>query len=188
VTGDATWGGNVILNDDTAVSGNLFVTGQLVKGGGSFKIDHPLDPAGKYLYHSFVESPDMKNVYDGTAVLDGQGRAVVELPDWFEALNRDFRYQLTPVGGPAPNLHVAAPMTSGRFMIAGGPPGLEVCWQVTGIRQDRWADANRITVEEDKPARDHGRYLHPRLYGGKPITAIAHVRQRFGDAETSVAG
>jgi hypothetical protein len=62
-----------------------------------------------------------------------------------------------------------------------------VSWQVTGIRQDKWAEANRIIVEEDKPARDHGRYLHPRLYGGKPITAIAHVRQRFGDAETTVA-
>jgi hypothetical protein len=173
--------------DDAALSEDLCLTGHLVKAGGSFKIDHPLDPEGKYLYHSFVESPDMKNVYDGTAVLDAHGRAAVDLPDWFEALNRDFRYQLTPVGAPAPELHVAARVAGGVFVIAGGPPGLEVSWQVTGIRQDKWAEANRIIVEEDKPARDHGRYLHPLLYGGKPITAIAHVRQRFGDAGTTVA-
>jgi trimeric autotransporter adhesin len=56
--------------------------GSLSKSGGGFRIDHPLDPAGKYLCHSFVESPDMKNVNDGSTVLDGQGRAEVVLPDW----------------------------------------------------------------------------------------------------------
>ncbi|HEY3242950.1 MAG TPA: hypothetical protein VGM03_06310, partial [Phycisphaerae bacterium] len=43
-------------------SGNVNVTGTLSKGFGTFKIDHPLDPENKYLYHSFVESPDMKNI------------------------------------------------------------------------------------------------------------------------------
>src|SRR5579863_5210078 len=46
-------------------NGNVDVDGNLSKAGGSFKIDHPLDPSNKYLYHSFVESPDMKNIYDG---------------------------------------------------------------------------------------------------------------------------
>ncbi|HMB90044.1 MAG TPA: hypothetical protein VKP65_04300, partial [Rhodothermales bacterium] len=46
-------------------NGDVWVTGTLSKGGGSFKIDHPLDPANKYLAHSFVESPDMMNVYNG---------------------------------------------------------------------------------------------------------------------------
>ena len=51
-------------------AGNVDVIGTLSKGGGSFKIDHPLDPANKYLYHSFVESPDMKNMYDGNVTTD----------------------------------------------------------------------------------------------------------------------
>jgi hypothetical protein len=75
--------------------------------GGSFKIDHPLDPANKYLCHSFVESPDMKNLYDGVVVLDNKGKAVIELPDWFGILNKDFRYQLTDIGSPGPNLYIA---------------------------------------------------------------------------------
>src|SRR5262249_38140051 len=83
-------------------NGRVQVTGTLTKGGGSFKIDHPLDPANKYLYHSFVESPDMMNVYNGNILLDANGEAWVELPEWFEALNRDFRYQLTSIGGLAP--------------------------------------------------------------------------------------
>src|SRR5579863_5923633 len=167
-------GPNALVSQGNAqVQGDLAVTGTMSKGGGSFKIDHPLDPGGKYLYHSFVECPDMKNVYDGTEVLDASGRATVTLPDWFEALNRDFRYQLTPVGSPAPGLHVAAEITGGRFTIAGGAAGLRVCWQVTGIRRDRWANAHRIPVEQDKPAADQGRYLHPDLYDGQPLTELA---------------
>jgi hypothetical protein len=162
--------------------GNAGVPGTLSKGGGSFKIDHPLDPAHKYLYHSFVESPDMMNVYNGTIVLDRRGRATVELPDWFETLNRDFRYQLTAVGAAAPDLHIAAKVTDGTFVIAGGKPGLEVSWQVTGIRQNAWANANRIPVEVDKPAHDQGRYLYPDLYEdghGQPIKAILVGRRQI---------
>ena len=81
-----------------ATSGNVDILGTLSKGGGSFKIDHPLDPANKYLYHSFVESPDMMNIYNGNITTDASGEAVVELPEWFETLNRDFRYQLTVIG------------------------------------------------------------------------------------------
>ncbi len=76
--------------------GDVDISGTLTKGGGGFKIDHPLDPANKYLLHSFVESPDMKNVYDGEVVLDTTGEAIVHLPAWFETLNRAFHYQLTP--------------------------------------------------------------------------------------------
>jgi hypothetical protein len=145
--------------------GDLHTTGTLSKAGGSFKIDHPLDPANQYLSHSFVESPDMKNIYDGVALLDARGAATVTLPDWFGALNRDFRYQLTPVGAAMPNLHVAQKIQDNTFRIAGGEPGLEVSWQVTGIRQDAWANAHRIPVEEEKPADERGTYLHPAELG-----------------------
>jgi len=146
-------------------NGNVDVDGNLSKAGGSFKIDHPLDPANKYLYHSFVESPDMMNIYNGNATLDGNGEAVVTLPDWFETLNRDFRYQLTAVGAPGPNLYVAEEIFGNHFKIAGGRPGAKVSWQVTGIRQDAWANAHRIPVEVEKPEVERGFYLHPELFG-----------------------
>jgi hypothetical protein len=153
-------------------AGNATVTGSLSKGGGSFKIDHPLDPEGKYLYHSFVESPDMMNVYNGSVVLGRRGKATVELPEWFEALNSDFRYQLTAVGKPAPKLHVSKEINGKAFQIAGGRSGQQVSWQVTGIRRDAWANANRIPVEVEKAPEDKGRFLHPELFGGQPIHEI----------------
>ena len=79
------------------VNGDLDVLGNISKDTGSFKIDHPLDPANKYLYHSFVESPDMMNIYNGNITLDVNGEATITMPRWFSALNREFRYQLTAI-------------------------------------------------------------------------------------------
>ena len=107
----------------------------------------------------------MMNVYNGNVTTDENGEAVVVLPDYFEALNRDFRYQLTALGAPGPNLYIAETISGNRFRIAGGQPGLEVSWQVTGIRQDAWANENRIVVEEAKSAEERGYYRHPTLYG-----------------------
>lgn len=145
-------------------SGDVEVTGNISKGGGSFKIDHPLDPQGKYLYHSFVESPDMMNVYNGNVELNANGEAVVQLPDYFEALNKDFRYQLTAIGSPGPNLYVANEISGNTFKISGGEAGMKVSWQVTGVRNDKYAQAHRINVEEDKAPEDVGSYLYPELY------------------------
>ena len=143
--------------------GNVQVTGTLSKGGGSFKIDHPLDPENKYLSHSFVESPDMMNIYNGNVTTDDNGNAVIEMPDYFSALNRDFRYQLTVIGTFAQAI-VAEKVKGNRFRIKTNAPGVEVSWQVTGIRQDAWAGKNRIPVEEDKPERERGHYLHPEAF------------------------
>jgi hypothetical protein len=144
-------------------TGNVAVSGTLSKGGGSFKIDHPLDPANKYLLHSFVESPDMMNIYNGNIVTDAQGRATIELPEWFEALNRDFRYQLTVIGEFAQAV-VSKKVEQNRFEIRTSGPKVEVSWQVTGIRKDAWAEQNRIPVELDKAAAEKGRFLHPEAY------------------------
>ena len=160
--------GNLQLYGTARIDGNLTVAGTLSKSAGSFKIDHPLDPSNKYLYHSFVESPDMKNIYDGVAVLDSNGEAKIDLPNWFEALNKDFRYQLTAIGGAAPNLHIANEVSGNRFTISGGTKGMKVSWQVTGIRKDAYANAHRIPVEEDKAPEARGQYLHPEDYG-KPL-------------------
>ncbi|HVG92718.1 MAG TPA: hypothetical protein VNB54_14585, partial [Alphaproteobacteria bacterium] len=92
-----------------------------------------------------------KNIYDGVAVLDKKGQAEVILPDWFGALNRDFRYQLSCIGQSA-RVYISQEVQNHRFKIAGGKPGLRVSWQVTGTRHDPYANENRIPVEEDKPS------------------------------------
>lgn len=154
-------------------AGNLNVTGKLTKGSGSFKIDHPLDPANKYLSHSFVESPDMMNVYNGNVTTDRHRLATVTLPDYFEALNQDFRYQLTVIGKFAQAI-VAKKIAANRFVIRTSKPNVEVSWQVTGIRQDAYAKAYRIPVEEEKPPQEQGRYLHPELFGASPEQAVGY--------------
>ncbi len=154
-------------------SGDVNIKGNLSKGGGSFKIDDPLDPANKYLYHSFVESPDMMNVYNGNITTNKAGLATVALPDYFEALNRDFRYQLTVIGQFAQAI-VAKEVSKGRFTIKTNRPGVKVSWQVTGIRQDAYANAHRIPTEVEKPPQEQGHYLHPELFGVGPEQAVGY--------------
>jgi len=144
--------------------GRVHVNGNLSKSSGSFKIDHPLDPANKYLYHSFVESPDMMNVYNGNIITNGEGYATVQLPEWFEALNKDFRYQLTVIGQFAQAI-VAEEVENNRFVIRTDKPNVKVSWQVTGIRKDPYAENHRVPVEEWKPTHERGKYLYPELYG-----------------------
>jgi hypothetical protein len=151
--------------------GNAFFAGNVSKGGGSFKIDHPLDPANKYLSHSFVESPEMVNLYNGNVTTDKSGVAIVSLPDYFEALNRDFRYQLTVIGQFAQAI-VAREIDKGRFTIKTDKPSVRVSWQITGVRQDAFANAHRIQVEEEKPPQERGHYLHPELFGATEEEAI----------------
>ena len=165
---------SVDASGNGSFSGNLNVTGRLTKGSGSFKIDHPLDPAHKYLSHSFVESPDMMNIYNGVVVLDARGSAWINMPDYFEALNCDFRYQLTSIGRPQPGLYIAQEVSNRRFRISGGKPGGKVSWMVTGIRQDAYANAHRILTEEEKPPQEQGLYLHPELFGASEEQAIGY--------------
>jgi hypothetical protein len=144
--------------------GHAHVAGTLSKSGGSFKIDHPVDPENRTLSHSFVESPDMMNIYNGNVILDRAGRAVVQLPEYFQALNREFRYQLTPIGAPGPNLYIEQKISGNQFIIAGGRPAMEVSWQVTGVRKDAWAEKFRIPVEELKRPEDRGYFLNPEAF------------------------
>jgi hypothetical protein len=163
--------------------GDVVVTGGCcAAGAGSYRIDHPLDPENKYLQHAAVESPDMKNLYDGVALLDGRGEAWVELPTWFEVLNRDFRYQLTAIGAPMPGLYVAEEVKSNRFKLAGGEPGMKVSWLVTGTRHDPYAEANPIPVEQDKTGEERGKYLHPTEWGRPESEGVTYEKtQQFRD-------
>ena len=154
--GNASWAITATGLIESTNGGFRFPDGtiQTTAAGGTsraFRIDHPLDPANKYLSHSSVESPDMMNIYNGVVVLDASGQAIVDLPAWFEALNADYRYQLTAIGAAAPHLHVAREVANNQFAIAGGAAFMKVSWQVTGVRRDPWALEHRVKVEEDKP-------------------------------------
>ena len=175
-TGEALYAENQSGGYAAVFSGDVLVAGNLSKNGGSFQIDHPTDPANKFLFHSFVESPDMMNIYNGNVTTDDHGDAVVTMPDWFEALNRDFRYQLTVMGQFAQAI-VAEKMSGNRFSIKTDKPNVEVSWQVTGVRHDAWANAHRIPVEREKPEAQRGLYLNPELFGapaGKSIVLARH--------------
>ncbi len=145
---------------------DVYVGGSLqVQGSKNFRIDHPLDPANKYLTHAAIESSEVLNQYSGNVVLDDKGEARVQFPDWFAAINEDFRYQLTAVGAPGPNLYIAEEIKDNSFTIAGGKPGMKVSWLVNARRNDPFIKTHPIVVEQEKSARERGHYLSPDAYG-----------------------
>jgi hypothetical protein len=146
--------------------GNLYATSasSSVK---AFKIDHPTDPDNKYLYHSSVESNEMLNVYSGNITTNAAGVATVKLPAYFEALNQDFRYQLTVIGSFAQAI-ISKEVADNRFEIKTNQPNVKVSWQVSGVRHDAVANANRIVDEVAKEKQNVGKYLNPKALG-KPM-------------------
>lgn len=173
LTGDVTMDAALKVNSIDAVN-STFTTAQIISGSiqgltaGSintgvlnagvknFRIDDPLDPRNKWLYHSTVESPAMTNLYDGVVTTDGRGFATVQLPRYFEALNRDFKYQLTVVGHSFAQAIVWKEIAANRFTIRTNQPRVKVSWQVTGVRHDAFALAHPLQVEQPKTAADRG--------------------------------
>jgi hypothetical protein len=150
---------------DVSMTSNLTVGGDLdVQGSKHFKIDHPLDPENKYLLHASIESSEVLNVYSGNIVTNSKGEAVVTLPEWFEALNSDLRYQLTVIGTFAQAI-VAEKVKQNRFTIKTSEPNVEVSWQVTGVRSDATMRKHPFKAETSKPERERGSYLAPELFG-----------------------
>ncbi len=148
---------------DVAVSGDFFVN----NGTKDFVIDHPLDRSTSNLAHNAVEGPGYYTHYHGNVQLGADGSAWVQLPDYFEALNTDPSYQLTPVGGSA-NVYVAEEVTNNRFKVAGGKPGMKVSWQVHASRNDPYAQDHpyQVTRPKDEP----GKLLYDRN-ARKPVAA-----------------
>lgn len=145
--------------------GDIDVTGAIFAGVKDFKIDHPLDPANKYLVHASVESSEMMNIYSGNVVTDELGLATVKLPDWFEAENTDFRYQLTVIGGRFAQAIVSKEIADHQFTISTNASNVKVSWQVTAVREDDYARAHPLVVEQQKPADERGFYQNPELFG-----------------------
>jgi hypothetical protein len=144
----------------------VYAGGRLgASGTKSFQIDHPLRPETHFLNHFCIEAPEPYNLYRGTVTLDANGEAWVQLPDYFEAINRDASYHLTPIGAAMPNLHVAVEIQGNRFKIAGGAPFKKVSWEVKAVRNDPWVQQYGYQTEQEKPKEYQGLYLHPELYG-----------------------
>jgi hypothetical protein len=161
-------GFSAIFYGQTYVDGDFHVSGKK-----DFVIDHPLDPANKYLLHSCIESPDCMNMYNGNTETDARGMATVELPTYFETLNIDYRYQLTVIGQFAQAI-VLEKIHNNRFVIKTDKPNVEVSWQVTGIRNDAYVRAHPMVAEMEKEPKDRGKYLMPELFGQPPEKGIGY--------------
>jgi hypothetical protein len=149
-------------------------------GTKSFQIDHPLDPANKFLNYYCAEGPEPLLIYRGNVILDPSGEAWVQLPEYFHSINTEFHYQLTCIGGFSP-VFVAEEIVGGRFKIGGGTPGLKVSWTVTGRRNDLFVRARGVPVEQEKPEGYRGKYLHPEFYGQpKELGANYHPDESTG--------
>jgi hypothetical protein len=141
------------------INTGLYVGGTLSKSAGSFTIDHPLKPDTHYLQHSFVESPDMLNIYRGNGqIVDGECK--IEMPDWFSSLNGeiqdDYSYQLTSIGQQN-DLWVKEEMSNGKVTFAGEKDG-KFSYIITAIRHDDYAKKNRIQVELEKDSEKKQEY------------------------------
>lgn len=158
-------------------NGNLFAVSANA-GIKAFMIDHPMDPANKVLMHSSVESDERKNIYDGVVVTDGRGYATVTMPTWFEALNEDFRYQLTVIdnqdSGSFTLAKVVQEVKNGKFRLRTSEPNSKVSWQVTGRRHDPTSNYYPLEVERMKTKDERGKYYVPEAYGKDPSLGIAH--------------
>jgi hypothetical protein len=171
-----TFFGDVVVTDNLDVESDVSVHGNLtVFGVKHFKIDHPLDPENKYLYHAAIESSEVLNVYSGNVVTDLTGEGVVTFPDWFEAINRDFRYQLTVVGTFALAI-VAEEIQNNQFRIRTSAPGVRVSWQVTGVRSDAVMRKHPFKAEQDKPERERGTYLSPESFNQPEEKSVLFVQ------------
>ncbi|MBN8695929.1 MAG: collagen-like protein [Bacteroidetes bacterium] len=155
-----------VLGESPAGGIGVGAQGDLVATGAkAFMIDYPLDPSNKILKHFSMESDEILNVYRGNIVLDGNGEAIITLPEYFEAINIDFSYNLTAIGAQA-NLYVKREISGNTFEIAGGKAGQKVSWSVYAKRNDPYVqqhpeNTKNITNKEGEWA---GKYLSPELY------------------------
>ena len=171
-TGPLGTGAAAVFHGAVTVFGDLNVAGTK-----NFKIDHPLDPENKYLIHAAIESSEVLNVYSGNVVTDANGKASVALPEWFESLNKDLRYQLTVIGTFAQAI-VGEKVKSNRFIIKTNAPNVEVSWQVTGVRSDAAMRKHPFKVEQDKPETERGFYLSPDAFDQPEEKGVESARQR----------
>ncbi len=162
----------------------VYAVGDLgASGVKPFRIDHPLDPANKYLLHYSSESPFPQNFYNGNVTTDSEGYAWVELPEYFAEINTNFKYILTVVDDMDSEAFVQAKISKkikdNRFQIRTSAPNVEVSWEVKADRNDQRVRYNRPTDVREKSGPEKGKYQHPEYYGLGPDRGMdyAPVRQ-----------
>lgn len=167
---------------DVTVNGNFTATGTKM-----FTIDHPFDPENKYLKHFCVESNEVLNHYSGTVITDENGLATVKLPDYFEAINIDFRYQLTPIGQFS-QVIIKEEVKNNQFVIQSEFPNVKISWQIEAQRNDLNMIHNPVTDVVIKPANEKGKYLQPELYNQSPDKGIHFVDDEGIKKENAAKG
>jgi hypothetical protein len=129
-----------LFDGDVKINGRLYVGNALVA--------HPLAMQTSQI------------VAAGVVDMDSNGEAVVELPGGMADLHTNFTYQLTAIGGPAPNLHVAQEIRGDSFKVGGGTGNLKVSWQVGGDARNAPAPGEPASEEpyDEELAQEHQRW------------------------------
>jgi len=179
---DAVWGHRFYVDNDlkfevdgteTTVFDDFTTNG--VK---NFKIDHPADPENKFLYHAAIESDVPYNKYSGNITTDANGEAIVELPEYVELVNKDFRYNLTVIGTFAQAI-VGKEVSDNKFVIRTDEPNVKVSWELTGVRNDPYMQQNSYEPVREKISEEKGTYMNPELYGKTNKVNEAIEKQRI---------
>ena len=166
--------GKVVVNGDFTVVGTKM-----------FTMDHPLDPENKLLMHAAAESNEVINFYSGNVTTDASGKATVKLPDYFEAINKDFRYQLTVLGTFAQAI-ISKEVSNNQFEIATSTPNVKVSWEVKGVRNDARMKQHPFVAEQEKTAEQKGKYWDAASYkqpASKGIGYDAAVESSLTDSK-----
>lgn len=163
-----------IVDDDFSVAGTK-----------NFKIDHPADPENKYLYHAAIESDKRYNKYSGNITTDENGVAVVELPEYVQLVNKNFRYNLTVIGTFAQAI-VGEEVSDNKFVIRTDEPNVKVSWELTGVRNDPYAKQNPYKVEVEKEENEAGRYLMPELYGQPKEKSLDYQKKKAKESKRKI--
>jgi hypothetical protein len=180
-------GGERMRIDNT--TGKVWVNGDFTALGAKlFTMDHPLDPENKTLAHAAIESNEVMNLYSGNVTTDASGKVTVTLPDYFEAINKDFRYQLTVLGGTFAQAIISKEISNNKFEIATNQPNVKVSWEVKGVRNDARMKMNPFTAVQDKPAAQKGKYLDPKSHNqpeSKGVSFDANLSSSLSDIKVS---
>lgn len=166
-------------------TGKVWVLGAFTAvGAKAFTMDHPLDPENKFLAHAAAESNEVINFYSGNVVTDANGKATVKLPDYFESINKDFRYQLTVIGVFAQAI-ISKEESNNSFEIATNLPNVKVSWEVKGVRNDAYMQKHPFVVEEEKPADQKGKYIDPTSHNLPLSRGINYDASNVGESSTN---
>lgn len=155
-------------------TGKVVVNGDFTAiGVKAFTMDHPLDPLNKTLMHAAIESNEVLNEYSGNITTNASGKAIVTLPDYFEAINTDFRYQLTVIGSFSQAI-ISKKITNNQFEITTNNPNVEVSWEVKGVRNDAHMKKTPFVAEQEKSPAQKGKYIDPMAYNQPESARVSY--------------